>query len=162
MAEVSVIGARCGRAEARSVLERLKDVDGGSVLVLDADVVCGRDHILSAVRHAERSFANSSNSCKDIAMETMLFASGERQISRAKEKMSPKEGSERLALVLFGVPPDAATGRASLTRDDSVLDCTPEKAARFGISHREIETVGEAQAADLVLERVAFVEIAKR
>ncbi|MDD1770023.1 MAG: hypothetical protein LUO79_02960 [Methanomassiliicoccales archaeon] len=162
MSDVSVIGARGGPIEARGLLHRLKGLGRGEVLVMDADVVCGREHLLSAVEHANRSFANSSNSCKDIAMETMLFASGERQISKAQEKMAPKKGSERFAIVLFDSPTDEVLRLASLERDDSVLDCTPEKAANFGITRRELETIGEDRAADLVLERVAFVEIAKR
>ncbi|HVO77373.1 MAG TPA: KEOPS complex subunit Cgi121, partial [Methanomassiliicoccales archaeon] len=121
MGEIVVIGARSDPSGSGRVLESLKGISKGTVLVLDADLVCGREHLLSAVMHAERSFANASNPCKDIAMETMLFASGERQISKAKDKMSPKDGSERLALVLFGANPEEAIGLASLTQDDSVL-----------------------------------------
>ena len=162
MTRVTVIGARCGPSDSSEILERLRAMSNGAALVLDADLVCGSEHLLSAVMHAERSFANSSNSCKDIAMETMLFASGERQISKAKEKMSPKKGAEKLAIVLFEAEPDEVIRFASLSRDDSVLECTPEKAVRFGVPLKELETAGEDRASDLVLERVAFVEIAKR
>jgi KEOPS complex subunit Cgi121 len=162
MANVSVIGARGGPIDARGLLDRLRGLGRGEVLVMDADMVCGREHLLSAVEHATRSFANSSNSCKDMAMETMLFASGERQISKAQEKMTPKSGSERFAVVLFDAPTDEVLRLASLVRDDSVLDCSSVKATNFGITRCELETAGEDRAADLVLERVAFVEIAKR
>lgn len=156
------MGARGGPIDPKRLLEKLKVHGRGEVLVMDADMVCGREHLLSAVTHAARSFARGSNSCNDMAMETMLFASGERQISKAQRKMAPKENSERLALVLFDSSEEESLRLASLVRDDSVLACTPDKVIAFGITRRELDTAGEGHAADLVLERVAFVEIAKR
>jgi KEOPS complex subunit Cgi121 len=161
MANVDIIGARAGDGPDE-VLDKMRKLGLGGVLVLDADAVCGRQHMESAVEHARRSFAYGTNSCKGIAMETMLFASGERQISKAQEKMSPKPGTTRLALVLFDASAEEALGAAMLERDDSVLECTASKATAFGITREELDTAGRALAQDLVLERVAFVEIAKR
>jgi len=162
MVEYQVIGAR-GRVERpKELLRRLQMVNEGNVLALDADLVCGKEHLESAVAHALRSFSRNSNSCNDIMMETLLFASGERQISKAQEKMGPKPGSERIALVLFGAPPSMVLRLSELERDDSVLECNERKTRSFGITQREIEAVGDDRVQDLVLERVAFVEISKR
>jgi tRNA threonylcarbamoyladenosine modification (KEOPS) complex Cgi121 subunit len=95
-------------------------------------------------------------------METMLYASGERQISKAQEKMRVKAGSERVALVLFGAGKREALRAAGLEEDDSVLECDRRKLAHFGIEPKELETVPPGKDVDLVLERVASVEILKR
>ncbi len=162
MSEVYFVGARSAGVVPEKLLQSLRGLSEGEVLAMDADKVCGREHLLSAVEHAIRSFANGTNSCKDMAMETMLFASGERQISKAQEKMSPKAGARRLALVVFDAPVAEVLFRAGLKRDDALLECSRQKALALGIEKKELETVGEERAADLVLERVAFVEIAKR
>jgi tRNA threonylcarbamoyladenosine modification (KEOPS) complex Cgi121 subunit len=43
-----------------------------------------------------------------------------------------------------------------------VLDASVEKALRFGVERKEIDTLGPDRASDLVLERIAFVDILKR
>ena len=162
MAGYEIVGAKGIDIDPQELVRTLRTIDHGEVLVIDADVVCGREHLQSAVEHAERSINAGTNSCKDMAMETMLFVSGERQISKAQEKMSPKAGSQRFALVLFDANVTDVLELSWLVRDDSVLECTRAKAVSFGISKTELETAGEDKAQDLVLERVVFVEIAKR
>jgi KEOPS complex subunit Cgi121 len=133
------------------------------VLPLDADVVCGKAHLEAAVIHAKRAMEQGTNASTTISMETMLFASGERQISKAKEKMGVKNGMRHFALVLFDCDdPADILRRLRMIKDDLVLMPSREKAIAFGIESNELETVPEWQAADLVLERVAFVEILKR
>jgi tRNA threonylcarbamoyladenosine modification (KEOPS) complex Cgi121 subunit len=95
-------------------------------------------------------------------MECLLYASGERQISKAQEKMGIKSGTERVALVLFGPRIEDALSALDLVRDDAVLDASVEKALRFGVEQKEIDALGPERASDLVLERVAFVDILKR
>jgi tRNA threonylcarbamoyladenosine modification (KEOPS) complex Cgi121 subunit len=102
------------------------------------------------------------NACNNITMECLLYVSGERQISKAQEKMGMKIGTERVALVLFGPLIEDVLQMLGLTRDDSVLDASVEKALRFGVEQREIDALGPERASDLVLERVAFVDILKR
>ena len=46
-----------------------------------------------------------------------------------------------------------------ITRDDSVLEPEPEKIRRWGFSEEELEAIGPDRAAELVLERVALLEI---
>lgn len=144
------------------MLRRLRSIQEGGVLALDADLVCGEDHLRSAVEHALRSFARRSNSSNNLMLETLLYASGERQIAKAQEKMAVKPDGGRTAFVSFGPEPEMVLDLLSLSRDDSVLLCSAEKVLHFGIHPKEIEAVGESKAAELVLERVAFVEILKR
>ncbi len=162
MADFEIVGARGTVTDPKDLVRRLQSLKEGQALALNADLVCGREHLESAVRHALRSFHRASNSCNTIMMETLLFASGERQISKAQEKMSPAPGESHIALVLFGASAEEALRTSRLDRDDSVLVCSDEKVLRFGIGMTELEAVGRIKGQDLVLERVAFVEIAKR
>jgi tRNA threonylcarbamoyladenosine modification (KEOPS) complex Cgi121 subunit len=57
---------------------------------------------------------------------------------------------------------DQTLRELDLRRDDRLLDCTLEKGISFGIDDAELKAVGEGMIADLVLEKVAFVEILKR
>lgn len=162
MVRYHIFGARGKVGDPDEMLRRLRSIQEGEVLALDADLVCGEDHLRSAVEHALRSFARHSNSSNNVMLETLLYASGERQIAKAQEKMTVKPEADRTAFVSFGPEPEMVLGLLSLSRDDSVLLCSAEKVLRFGINHEEIEAVGESKAADLVLERVAFVDILTR
>ena len=62
---------------------------GGEVILFDPDMVAGRDHILSAAMHAERSFSEGTNRSKTLLTEIILYAAWERQISKADSKMKP-------------------------------------------------------------------------
>jgi len=162
MGSVLILGAR-GEASSASDLMVLVQSLPCDVLPLDADVVCGKAHLEAAVIHAKRAMEQGTNASTTISMETMLFASGERQISKAKEKMGVKNGMRHFALVLFDCDdPADILRRLRMIKDDLVLMPSREKAIAFGIESNELETVPEWQAADLVLERVAFVEILKR
>jgi KEOPS complex subunit Cgi121 len=162
MSSVFILGAR---GEAGSAAEFMALVQSlpCDVLPMDADLVCGRTHLEAAVAHAQRAMEQGTNASTTMSMETMLFASGERQISKAKEKMGVKSGMRHFALVLFDCgEPGEVLRRLKLIKDDLVLLPSREKMIAFGIEAREIESVPERLAPDLVLERVAFVEILKR
>jgi len=132
---------------------------------MDADKVCGVDHLNSAVLHARRAFERQANVANTLGMEVILYASGERQISKAKKKMGLHQETERVALVVLGPPDagiDAVLRRLELRRDDALLECSLAKGLAFGIGTAELGTVGEDHLTDLVLEKVAFVEVLKR
>ncbi|NLX47647.1 MAG: hypothetical protein GXY70_05730 [Euryarchaeota archaeon] len=157
-------GAWIGRGDINALLGKASALEADIVL-MDADKVCGADHLRSAVFHARRAFERGTNSANTLGMEVILYASGERQISKAKDKMGLHEGTERVALVILE-PQDADLDRIlremSLERDDELLKCDLAKGEAFGIGQGELATVGEAMLPDLVLERVAFVEVLKR
>lgn len=136
---------------------------GKETLCLDADMVCGREHIESAVMHAERSFDHGTNSSDSFAMEVMLYASGERQLSKALNKMSVKEGEVALAIVSFdGEVTDPILRRFGLAPHPQATSFSVAKALRFGIEQKEADSVPLVMLQDLVLERVAFVDVSKR
>ncbi|HSV41824.1 MAG TPA: KEOPS complex subunit Cgi121 [Methanomassiliicoccales archaeon] len=163
MSDVSMIGARGPVTDPVGLLRRLLDLLPGRVLLLDADMVCGKEHIDAAVAHARRAFQYGSNDSEDMAMEVMLYASGERQLAKARSKMGVKEGEARVAIVLLdGELPPGVCERLGLVRDDDVLAFSRQKAERLGVASMELDLVPDDLAIGLVLERVAFVDVLKR
>ncbi len=162
MVKIDILGAKGQIVDTEVLVRSLQHVNGGEGLALNADLICGRDHIASAVMHASRAFERGDNVSSSIAGETILYASGERQISKAVKKMGVKVGTERVALVLFGVDdPERVLRELHFERDDDVLEASLEKAILFGISREEIKAVPADMVEDLVLERVAFVGLQK-
>ncbi len=133
----------------------------GDVQLLDARLVCGRDHLLSAFEHADRAFREGRNTAKTLAVEFALFVSGERQIADALAKVGIRGDTAEFAVVSFGGVPDDILGPLALTRDDSVLAETPAKLRAFGLTDAELATVPPDRVSDLVLERVALVDLLK-
>ena len=128
---------------------------GGEVVLLDPMMVCGKDHILSAVMHAERAMKEGSNRSKTILTETILYAAGDRQIGRAMEKMRPKNDKEMVA-VLFNID-DPKLDLINSTRCDWVIDASDEKAKNLGV-----EVFEGISCTDAVLEHVAMTDLLKQ
>ncbi len=159
---VRCAGAWVRKGESNALLMRASELDADIVL-MDAGKVCGADHLDSAVFHARRAFERGMNASNTMGMEVILYASGERQISKAKKKMGLHQETEKVAVIVLGPEDlDQVMNDLDLKRDDSLLECSLEKGAAFGIYPEELETVGMDMLTDLVLEKVAFVEILKR
>ncbi|MDR0778216.1 MAG: hypothetical protein LBE48_02095, partial [Methanomassiliicoccaceae archaeon] len=129
---------------------------GGDVILLNPEYVCGRDHLLTSVIHAERALRHGTNRSKTLLTETILYAAGERQISRALAKMRPGEGCTELAAVVFDVD-DLRLDIIGAAVDNDIIKCTKEKAERLGLS-----VSAGVPYDDLALEMVAMVDIQKQ
>ena len=154
MVSVNVIGIRCGRPFDDIVAHFQKM--GGDVALMNPRYVCGRDHILSAVMHAERAFLHGTNRSRTLLTETILYSAGERQISRALKKMRPEDGCNEMVAVVFNVA-DLNLEMIGAVADDRILRCTKEKAKDLGL-----DVSGDVSPEDLVLETVAVVDIQKQ
>ena len=142
------------------------------IQLFDADVIYGKNHLISAAEHAIRAFERKENTTNSLVMEILLYASGERQLKLAISKMGIKAGKGNVAFVLIDDIKDAK-GKisnqltdellklVSLKRDDKVLEGNKETLRKFGISENEINTVTKAKYGDLILEKVAMVDIIK-
>ncbi len=137
-----------------------------SIQAFDADMIFGKDHILSAVEHAVRSINQKTNTTNSFEMEILLYASGERQLKLAIPKMGVKSGKVRIALVLIG--DNISEGmikkfisNLSLNLDDNVLNGDIDTLKKFGLKDDEIKTVAKDKYGNLILEKVALVDIIK-
>jgi tRNA threonylcarbamoyladenosine modification (KEOPS) complex Cgi121 subunit len=150
------------RGSAPALTRRLAESSAeGHVLVVKAEMVFGLDHLRSALHHAARATRDGRNASDSLAMETLLYASGERQLSAAIKKMSPDETTEQIVVASLhedALEPMPDWDRLPQRPGKDALD----RLAKFGISGREVETVGEADATELVLERVALVDVLKK
>lgn len=162
MKGIEIVGAKGKVSDPEELYLTLHRMGEGSAAAMNSKKVCGKEHLMSAATHAQRAFERGTNSSSSLGLETVLYASGERQISRALEKMGLLPGSEEVALVLFDLDPDEAIRGLGMARDDGILECTLEKLKAFGITDEELDAVPQELIGDLVLERVAFVEIVKR
>lgn len=154
VADVKVIGLK-GDATFDDMVRHFTSL-GGEVVIMDPMYVCGKDHVISAVRHAERSFEHGTNRSKTLLTEIILYAAGERQISKAMERMRPKPGCNEFALALLDVPDDMKLSEIGMERDDSILDANDTKAEAIGLD-RSFNIPLE----DLALEMVALLDLAK-
>jgi tRNA threonylcarbamoyladenosine modification (KEOPS) complex Cgi121 subunit len=93
-------------------------------------------------------------------METLLYASGERQLSAAIKKMSVSDQTEELVVAqLSGGPLEPLEAWREL---GDTTDLTADRLLRFGVTKTELSTIGERSPLDLVLEKVAAVDILKK
>lgn len=128
---------------------------GGDVVLMDPDMVAGREHVLSAVEHAERAFANGTNRSKTLLTEIIVYCAWERQIGRALARMRPKEGRDEYVAVLLGVD-DPRLEDIGMVRDDSLMDVTEWKVENLGLRSRFLPPV------DIAVENVAMVDLMKQ
>ena len=150
----------CAQECMREVLDKAADA-GAEVLVIDGDMVFGADHVASAVFHASRAIEEGRNSSDSLTMEALLYASGERQLGRAISKMSVNDETTRIVVALLsGRDFRASESWSPLPPVDRCPD--NDRYVRFGITHEELGTVQSERRIDLVLERVAAVDLLKR
>jgi KEOPS complex subunit Cgi121 len=138
------------------------------IQVFDANVIFGEKHLISAVEHAVRAIDRKTNTTNSLEMEILLYASGERQLKLAIPKIGVKKGEVNIALVFFNktrrlldILIEEFLEQLSLIRDDKVLDGNIETLKKFGLNENEIKTVTKAKYGDLILEKVAMVDVIK-
>ncbi|MGE4275097.1 MAG: KEOPS complex subunit Cgi121 [Candidatus Methanomethylophilaceae archaeon] len=154
MARYQLMGAKGDLDDIEALLQRLS-VLPGETLVLRARRIMGKQHVESAVMHAQRAFERGIQSAHSLGVETMLYLSGERQISRAISELGLQEGDEEFAVITFGAEAETVIASMGWIRDDSVLDLNREKRIRI---HRN-EAIDGLPAEGLALERVALLDI---
>ena len=132
-----------------------------TIQALDADKIAGEEHIRFAVEKAINSFRTGTAIANDLSKEIMLYAAGTRQINRAV-KLGIHMGENNIVLVAVG---DAELSGFDEIRPAPVLAYDQSKKEQlmkvFGITDKELEAVGENKLPELVLERVALVDVIK-
>jgi KEOPS complex subunit Cgi121 len=152
-------------------LGRIGDAHDCAVQAVDPRYVAGPDHLRRAVELADRSRARGENVARERAVEVLLYAAGRRQIDRALG-MGIDEGEGPVA-VLVAADPDAADPAAAERRAAEAVRelaaIAPGEVAYgdpgrlrefFGIGDAELAAT-DAALADLVLERVALLDVEK-
>ncbi|UCG69595.1 MAG: hypothetical protein JSV09_00795 [Thermoplasmata archaeon] len=163
--KITIMGGRGRIDSADMFIKKAREyIKEGDVLLqfLDADKVLGKEHIYSAFEHADRAFERGDNISTTKAMEILIYAAGEPQISNALEKIGLKDGCERIAIIAQDdLDIDGLLTHLDLKMDDEVLEFSEQKLKAFGISEKEISAVEKTKISDLILERVAMVDAKK-
>jgi KEOPS complex subunit Cgi121 len=161
----AIAGARGHVADPEAVLRQAQawaSRHGSEVCLADARTVFGRDHLESAALHAERAKDSGTMATRSLSMETLLYVSGKRQVADAIRVAGLRLDSEAVGLVLFGPTDlDDFLREMAWSRDDSVMSAEEKSLEAFGISKAQATTVSYARRLDLVLEKVALVDLEK-
>ncbi len=156
-----VLGAR-GKINIEDAIKKLKDFCS-PCQIFDASVICGKEHILAACHHAEKAFKYKKNVAKSLDMEILLYVAGKRQINEAI-KFAGAKNNGKYAFLFYGKSEEEAKKfieSLGLKIDDSLLEPSIKKIKKFGITEKELKTVSKSKYADLVLERMAMLNVLK-
>lgn len=166
---MEIIGAKGNIQDIDNFLKEIESFAKNHNIIIqafDADMIFGKNHLISSVNHAVRSIDRKTNTTNSLEMEILLYSSGERQLKLAIPKMGVKDGETRAAFVFVGdkVPKqliDDFISLFSLSQDDKLLEGDENTLKKFGINEDEIKTVTKDKYGDLILEKVAMVDIIK-
>jgi tRNA threonylcarbamoyladenosine modification (KEOPS) complex Cgi121 subunit len=160
-----IAGARGDIADPEATLRQVREwakARQAEVLVADARAVFGRDHLESAVRHTERAKTEGRMGARSLDIETLLYLVGQRQVVDAIRVAGLRNGTRTIAVVLWtSEDVDGLLRALRWSRDDGVLEARGKSLEVLGVNELERETVGEAAAADLALEKVALLDVLK-
>lgn len=154
-------------------IQKISEEYGIVIQAMDADWIYGKNHLISAINHAKRAFEQKKSSTNSFAMEILLYASGDRQIQKAIKKIGVKEGNVRVAFIFTNKEKyeieqkiseeviEKILSKFSLIRDDKILEGDSNTLKKFGITKTELNALPESKYGDIILEKVAMVDVIK-
>lgn len=130
--------------------------------LLRADRVYGADHLRHAARLAERAIDQGRARSADRATEALLYAAGERQVHKAIALVGLTPEIQAIAAISWDAAAlDAIATREGWTRDDALLAGDEGVLDAFGVTREERAMISRERWGDLVLEKVALLDVAK-
>lgn len=137
---------------------------GTTIILFNAELMAGRAHVCAALQHAFRAFREGYSISNSPEMEALLYASASRQCHLGvRFGVHQGKNSAYLCLCPESLPAlDLLLTEGALIEDDWDV-FSPEKVHRlmdvFGVTSRELGVAGNRNISDLVLERVALLEV---
>jgi KEOPS complex subunit Cgi121 len=147
-----------------------KRVKGAHAQFFDATSIAGWEHLYFAALNALNAFKNKQNISNSLAVEALLFASAQRQITKAVKMLGIRPESSQVAALIIAETRQRATEALEIIsktipgeRDDSTLELTDGKIEGikrlFDISDLELRASGGLR--ELVIEHMALLSISK-
>ena len=166
---IKIVGAKGFIQDVDLFLKKLNNLSTNNKITLqafNADLIFGKNHLLSAYEHAKRAFDRKTNTTNSLEMEILLYASGERQLKTAIPKIGVKAGNSRVVFLfsnekLSNQLINEIFKELSLKRDDNAIKGDIGTLKNFGFTKDEILTVSEEKYGNLILEKIALVDIIK-
>lgn len=141
----------------------------------DAKYVATWQHLYFAALNALTAFRNRANISKSLMMESILYASTQRQIRKAMELIGIKPNTSEIAVLIIGENLQKAkmasrivSANVKVKQDETVLELSEKKKKiiqkTFGVSDLELKTVmkkdgREKALLNIVIERMALLAI---
>jgi KEOPS complex subunit Cgi121 len=145
-------------------IREIADACDVHIIFFDAERLAGREHAKTALAHAWRSWTGGEPIANSLEMEALLYAAGTRQCLVAST-FGIHRGENRSYIAVCPPRPAVRDLLADLVtfveEDWERIDRERQRrlADLFGITPEEIAVVGEARFRELVLERVALLEV---
>jgi KEOPS complex subunit Cgi121 len=173
---IGIISFRDTRiGDVKAFLEQFNTKKGDvTIQLFDAKNVAGPQHLYFAAVNALNVFSKKTNISNNLEVEALLFASAQRQITKAVELLGLKNNTSEIAALIFAENESQKNRVIQLVtdlipgkRDDTILALTPEKNNAiknlFEISELEFEAchktecTTEENLVDLIIERMALL-----
>lgn len=147
----------------------LRDIshrNGVSIICFNADLMAGQDHVISAMLHAKRAKKKGTCISSSFEIEALLYAAGSRQCLDAV-KFGVHQGLNNCYISIYPINPQVWSDLLTLMikSSENWEQITDEKMilliSVFGITSDEIAVTGKDRIKDLVLERVALLDVNK-
>lgn len=154
---MKVIALRCSRPVHKDTLKGYIGIQ-----VIDAGLVFGVEHIEFATEKAKKAFENGENISNNHFVETLVRASGQRQIKKAMEMFGLRGSKE---IVIFGEEiPEEVKKLLEAEGFEIRMDGKKQESLKeaFSIADEEIKAVSdhpEKAIKELIKERVSLVSI---
>jgi KEOPS complex subunit Cgi121 len=150
-------------------LKRLKTLSTeyqSHIILFNEEMMAGKAHVDRALYHAFRAAASGTCISSSVEIEALLYAAGSRQVIEGA-KFGIHEGVNRAYLCLC---PESDRIWSILSDEMSVssenweiIDCSKKSQlmAAFNVTDKELAVTGDDRLKDLVIERVALLEVYK-
>jgi KEOPS complex subunit Cgi121 len=152
------------RDECLRLIQEIARNHSTRIVCFDAEKLAGREHADAAIRHAQRSILSAKPISNSFEMEALLFAAGSRQCSVAS-LFGIHNGENNLFVCLYPVKEEVWKALSyhmhfiaepwdtwSALKIETMISL-------FGITQDELEAVGQERIKDLILERIALLEV---
>jgi len=155
-------------ADNKRFLQALRDLgkeNQCTIICFNRNTIVGKRHVEAAIKFAFRSFNSHSPISRSIEVEALLYAAGTRQTGLIGS-FGIQPGNNECYLCIL---PSSGRGERILQDimefvDDEDWEELPETKINeiqrlFGVTSAEIQVAGLERISDLVLERVALLNI---
>lgn len=165
---VSICQARVTIPDKKAFLDLVRKIGschGTRVVLFNAEKMAGKVHVESAISHALRAEKDGTMISHSMEMEALLYASGSRQILHGVSfGMHPGENLAYICLCPGNeMAWEAMASHVSPAGGEDWEAISPEKMAflcsHFFITPEELNVVGSDRIVELVLERVALLDV---
>jgi KEOPS complex subunit Cgi121 len=179
---VGVAGIRdiksLGITKVLEKITKLGNAANAEIQVFDSELVATWEHLFFSAHHAVKAFLYSFNISKSLAIESLIYASGQRQIKFAVNTLGLKPHTKNSAILIIGASPEEIKTTAEAVQrelggifDVNVLDIDKSKFYSikkfFDISDIELDTLISKNGWDerktalvkLILERLTFYHL---